>query len=232
VADIAAGGSIGAGVGGIAGGLSGLSEPIKKDPGAPPKPKWYDPFKRFRPGAGEHEGGHVDYGSTLSRFAPGDEDIAGEDWKHHEEHHEVGEAFQKGAVSRSELESRRALQKHFARSKRIFKRGAIGAGIGAAVLGAPFLKKPFPSGRGRESVGKKTGVQLGAQAELLAGWIAVIATKHPAGCIGGIVTGVAAGAHLGGRFGGAIGARTKRRGKYAPTTKELSARLDDIIALK
>lgn len=224
-ADAAAVGSVGAGIGGAIGAATGYREPPKKSSGDLPKPKWYDPFKKFRPGAEESREVVADYGNTLGADFPGDE------WKHRAAT-SSSEAFGKGRFTSGEAEARRSLQKSFGRNKRMVKGGAIGAAIGGAALAAPFLlKKPYPSGGGNESAGKKQGKLLGGQIGAISGLLAGATTRHPGGLIGGVIAGSVAGGALGGRVGGAIGSRRKRKGRFAaPTTRELSALLDDIIS--
>jgi hypothetical protein len=232
-ADALAASSIGGGIGGIVGAVSGLPEPRKKSPSGS-GPKWYDTFKNFRPGTeGDRHGDFEDYGSTLGKYHPAEDEFIGNEWKRwaHETSGSSAGAFQKGPVTKGELESRRALQKGFGKSKRIFKRGAIGAGIGAEALAAPFLlKKPYPAGGGKETEGRASGTRIGAQLGGVGGLLAGLAARNPTVSVGAALGGTIGGAFLGGRFGGAIGSRTKRRGKYAPAIKQLSAWLDDIIS--
>lgn len=230
--DVITGGSIGAGLGGGVGALSGIKDIKKKPPGSP---KWFDPFKRFRPGSGEEDLTHADYGSTLGIAHQGDlaQDIGGEEWKRLGEHESPAGAFQKGALTEGEKAARRGLTKEFKRSKRIFKRGVIGAGIGAAALGAPFLKKPYASGQGREAAGKQAGAKIGRQiggfAGLGTGAYLARHAPNPLAVFGGLGAGAIVGNLAGARFGGAIGARTKRR--ESRSIKSLSAILDEIISL-
>jgi uncharacterized membrane protein YfcA len=210
-ADIATAGVIGGVTGGAIGRASGGFPSLKSI-------KKYDPFSRFRPGkAGEEV---VDYGSTLGIAHSGDiaQDIGGEQWKIRpgRQRSNGAKPFQTGVLTEAEKAARKTVQAEYRVARRGIKRGLIGAGIGAAALGAPFLKKPYASSSSREQTGKVSGAAYGSLAGLGVGALAGIASARNPINVGpalgvGLLGGSIAGGIVGKRLGGGIGARIKRR---------------------